>query len=133
MVIGLLDAIRNNSPLEHTSSHDLESIAYVLGYAVLRSLVCLPDCPEVLKAYFNIMFGGMNIMDIINTREGGHPLAWPAKHALEEKDTLRKHISYPLASVMSKLRHTIHNQYATQEDEKLENRFRLEVSIFNLS
>lgn len=128
MASGLLDAIRKNSPLEHTASHDLESIAYVLGYAVLRSFVILPDCPMVLKAYFNTTFGGMNITEIINARAGRQPLSWPSQH-LEQRDFLKKHMSFALASLMRKLWRAIDNQYARQYDDSMEKTFESEVSM----
>ena len=39
MALALLEAVKRKKPLEHTPSHDLESIIYVLGYTVLRHVV----------------------------------------------------------------------------------------------
>ena len=46
MTLALLEAVKRKKPLEHTPSHDLESIIYVLGYTVLRHVVSSSEKPR---------------------------------------------------------------------------------------
>ncbi|KAH9935475.1 uncharacterized protein B0H18DRAFT_951014 [Fomitopsis serialis] len=48
MALGLLRAVHAGTQVPHVSAHDLESIAYVLGYTVLRRLVTAKKAGKIL-------------------------------------------------------------------------------------
>lgn len=81
MALSLLDATRDNDgdsdTLAHTPSHDLGSIAYVIGYTFLCRLVNTADCPHSLEEVFKVCFGQETVPGISAMRENHwQPLSW---------------------------------------------------------
>ena len=76
MALPLLAALMSGASVEHTASHDLESIAYLLGYTVLRRLVMTPDCPISLDQVLAKCFGQPTVGGILDNRESQGPLRW---------------------------------------------------------
>ncbi|KAI0726266.1 hypothetical protein C8Q72DRAFT_784068 [Fomitopsis betulina] len=69
MALPLLAALMSGASVEHTASHDLESIAYLLGYTVLRRLVMTPDCPISLDQVLAKCFGQPTVGGILDNRK----------------------------------------------------------------
>ena len=76
MALPLLAALMSGASVEHTASHDLESIAYLLGYTVLRRLVMTPGCPIILDQTLAKCFGQPTVDGILDNRESRGPLRW---------------------------------------------------------
>ncbi|KZT68909.1 hypothetical protein DAEQUDRAFT_757301 [Daedalea quercina L-15889] len=109
MALELLQGIKDKEVIQHTQVHDLESIAYVLGYTVLRRLINTPLCPETLNQGFCQYFGGMSVQDIINQRIDRQPLSWISPNKVTTSDSavinerfafISKHVSRPLGEVL---------------------------------
>ncbi|KAH9835120.1 uncharacterized protein C8Q71DRAFT_764152 [Rhodofomes roseus] len=76
MALELLQAVHAGRDIPHTAAHDLESIAYVLGYTVLQHLVNTPGCHIALAEAFQEHFGYMTVKGIIYQHSGIRPLKW---------------------------------------------------------
>ncbi|KAH9933885.1 uncharacterized protein B0H18DRAFT_982501 [Fomitopsis serialis] len=96
----LLRGLHVGGDIHHTPEHDLESIAYVLGYTICCHLLNTPGCPDGLKQSFQECFGAMTLKDLCFQRNSLQPLAW--LHSIPHHDQQRlsftvKHVSKPLA------------------------------------
>ncbi|KAF8166512.1 hypothetical protein BJ912DRAFT_1092414 [Pholiota molesta] len=70
MAADVLKAIVMNAPIKHEPKHDIESILYVLGYALIRRLLLDaqaskldPSAHERLCYFFHATFGQMSLDD----------------------------------------------------------------------
>ncbi|KAH9935473.1 uncharacterized protein B0H18DRAFT_413416 [Fomitopsis serialis] len=119
MALELLRAVQAGTRVPRRSSYDLESIAYVLGYTVLRRLVSIPGCPESLDKAFVDHFGGVTITDIIQQRIAGpQPLAWMYHGDEERKVFVRKHLSKPLSMVITALQEKLKKAHEAKDSNE---------------
>ncbi|KZT66586.1 hypothetical protein DAEQUDRAFT_758692 [Daedalea quercina L-15889] len=119
MALQLLQAVHDEAIIPHVAAHDLESIANVLGYTVLRRLVSTPDCPESLEKVFKTVFGGTTVPMIAGVRyygEGGvhdNPLSWAYRdhRDIQRAQFTAAHISSPLAVLLYDLQFKVKEAY----------------------
>ncbi|KAH9935469.1 uncharacterized protein B0H18DRAFT_1101224 [Fomitopsis serialis] len=134
MALELLQAVHAGIPMPHHSAHDLESIAYVLGYTVLRRLVTTPGCPESLDKVFDTHFGGMTVEAIIYERANGpQPLSWAYRHKDDQiKQFALEHMSYALNTLFRSLRRKLARFYTAQEDSQEDQYVSMSLSEYNV-
>lgn len=110
--IGQLDL---DSDFVHGPEDDVESFAYVLGYAVLRKTVetTTGDAQKVLKKAFEMAFASLNLDGIIRAREVVSPLSWIIDEKVEPymDETGISHPLYnALVEVLVVLKQIRHNE-----------------------
>jgi len=130
MAFELLNAMDAGVVTDHTSEHDLESTAYVLGYTVLRRLVNTSGCPSSLEQVIEKCFGGMTLQRIIAQRASAQPLNWHYEfdHDQERALFITEHVSTPLGRVPARLDTTLIKARLTKKPKRFTQVFKVSTS-----
>ncbi|KAI0711881.1 hypothetical protein C8Q72DRAFT_984008, partial [Fomitopsis betulina] len=114
----LLAALMSGASVEHTASHDLESIAYLLGYTVLRRLVMTPGCPIILDQVLEDCFGQPTVGGILQNRQYQGPLEWiyASEADYDRRGFVKKWTSSIMRGLFQQLRRTLQAHRWQAED-----------------
>ena len=109
MALELLRAAKNGKAVEHTVSHDLESIALVFGYTVMRHTLNIPGCPPSILELFNTIYGAVTVSEIIQKRKSQQPLTWLEDTEDDLDDFMKQTASLSMIQLMYNLGVAIHS------------------------
>ena len=109
MAMELLRAAKRGKVVQHSVSHDLESIALVFGYTVMRHTHNVPGCPDSIRKLFDTFYGGVTVTEIIEHRRDQQPLIWLVDADRDLGEFVKRNVSPAIRQLMLKLRSKIHD------------------------